>query len=150
MCLAAFLAGCQAPPPGLTEQDRQAIQAVSDSFTQRMMAGDHAGVAALYTSDGMVMPPNGPTVTGPAAIAQFMGGFPKMTSFQLANEVIEGRGDMAYIQGRYSMSMEGLAPDSGKYVEIRHRQADGTWPIAMDIFNSDVPLPPPPPARRAR
>jgi hypothetical protein len=25
----------------------------------------------------------------------------------------------------------------GKYIEIRTRQADGSWPIAADIFNSD-------------
>ncbi len=31
--------------------------------------------------------------------------------------------------------------DRGKYVEIRRKQADGAWLIAVDIFNSDLPIP---------
>jgi ketosteroid isomerase-like protein len=31
--------------------------------------------------------------------------------------------------------------DRGKYLEIWKRQADGSWKVALDIFNSDLPLP---------
>lgn len=37
----------------------------------------------------------------------------------------------------------GPVKDSGKYVEVRRRQADGRWLVAVDIFNSDVPIPAP-------
>ena len=36
-------------------------------------------------------------------------------------------------------------PDSGKFLEIRRRQADGRWLIPRDIGNSDIPLPAPSP-----
>jgi len=31
--------------------------------------------------------------------------------------------------------------DSSKYIEIWKRQADGSWKVAFDIFNSDLSLP---------
>ena len=31
--------------------------------------------------------------------------------------------------------------DAGKYITIYHRQADGTWVMARDIWNSSNPLP---------
>ena len=34
---------------------------------------------------------------------------------------------------------DGPAADDGKYIEIWKRQADGSWKIAYDIFNSDLP-----------
>ena len=37
--------------------------------------------------------------------------------------------------------VEGPIPDHGKYIEIWRRQSDGSWKVALDIFNSDLPLP---------
>jgi ketosteroid isomerase-like protein len=37
--------------------------------------------------------------------------------------------------------------DTGKFIEVWLKQADGTWRLAWDIWNSDIPLPPPPPAK---
>jgi ketosteroid isomerase-like protein len=59
---------------------------------------------------------------------------------------LEGRGDVAYARGSYSMKIAvpgAPAPvdEKGKYVEIWRRQADGSWKLARDIFNSDLPLP---------
>jgi len=33
--------------------------------------------------------------------------------------------------------------DHGKFLEVRRKQADGSWLMVADIFNSDVPLPTP-------
>lgn len=33
-------------------------------------------------------------------------------------------------------------PDSGKYIEIRRKQSDGTWKIFRDIVNSEGPAVP--------
>ncbi len=58
---------------------------------------------------------------------------------------IAGRGDLAYVRGTYKLKivLEGHdpIPDTGKYIEIRKKQADGSWLLYRDIFNSDVPLP---------
>ena len=39
------------------------------------------------------------------------------------------------------MTIPGAPKDEGKFVEVWRRQNDGSWLIADDIFNSDVPVP---------
>ena len=64
---------------------------------------------------------------------------------------VAGSGDLAYSTGTYQMS----APDDsgksitdhGKYVAVWKKQADGNWKVAVDIWNTDLPLPAPPDKR---
>jgi ketosteroid isomerase-like protein len=154
---ALLIAGCgPRAPASLSDQDRAAIQKGEADFAASMIAKDYAKVAASYTADAVVMPANGPAVTGRAAIEQLLGTFPPLTAFTLNSAEIEGVGDLAYQRGTYLMTFAlpagGTASDSGKYLEIRRRQADGSWLITRDIWNSDIPAPepaPPPPAKKA-
>lgn len=150
----AALAACQPAGP-LPQADIAAIQATSDSFAAYLKAGNHEALAALYTEDAVLMPPNERAVTGRAAIRAWMEAFPPPTEFSLAHDAVEGRGDLAYVRGRYQMKLgiEGSPVDSGKYIEIRKKGADGMWRLSVDIFNSNLPpmaAPPPQPAPRRR
>ncbi len=144
----AALAACETPaamPAALTDADIAAISAVTDEFRQNVLAGNFAGVAALYTEDGMLLPPNAPAVTGRPAIQQYLESFPPVTNFNFTIAEVAGVGDMAWVRGSYTMTLAppGADPmtDSGKFIEIRERQADGRWLLTRDIFNSDLPLP---------
>ncbi|NIM47978.1 MAG: hypothetical protein GTO22_01735 [Gemmatimonadales bacterium] len=68
-----------------------------------------------------------------------------MTEFTITLVETGGGGDVAYARGTYllTIAVEGAEPttDTGKYIEIRRKQPDGSWPIAIDMFNSDLPLP---------
>jgi uncharacterized protein (TIGR02246 family) len=125
-------------PSQLSEADVQAIQAVSDRFQQHLVARNADSLASLYTEDAVVMPPNHPPVTGRNSIRQWQAGFPPVAGFTLNNEKIEGAGDLAYVRGRYVMTVAGAPADSGKYLEIRRRQPDGSWRIAVDMFSSNL------------
>jgi ketosteroid isomerase-like protein len=50
---------------------------------------------------------------------------------------------MAYSTGAYQMSFKDaagkLVPDRGKYVTVWKKQTGGSWKVALDIFNSDLP-----------
>jgi ketosteroid isomerase-like protein len=35
--------------------------------------------------------------------------------------------------------------DRGKYVTVWRKQADGSWRVVRDVFNSDLPVPGPVP-----
>lgn len=69
-----------------------------------------------------------------------------MSAFSLTPIEIDGRGDLAYERGTYALTIAASGttpamPDHGKYLTVRRKQADGSWLITADIFNSDVPLP---------
>jgi uncharacterized protein (TIGR02246 family) len=145
----APLAACQVPAPEvgpLSEEDVAAIKASPDAFAKTVLAGDWAAYAALYTEDGVFMPPNMPVVEGRAAIQAWMEPFPPFTQYELTIVQIDGRGNLAFVRGTYSMTLivEGTPEpihDIGKYVEIWRKQQDGKWLLALDIWNSDLPLP---------
>jgi uncharacterized protein (TIGR02246 family) len=54
-----------------TTEVRGAIAAANENFMAAFKRGDAAGMAALYTENGQVMPPNGDLVTGRQAVQMF-------------------------------------------------------------------------------
>jgi uncharacterized protein (TIGR02246 family) len=148
------LGACQpAAEPGpalLTDADRAAIAAETQAAIDAFNAGDWAAAAAIYTEDAIVLPPNAPLVRGRSAIEAFLAEVWTFSDFTITNTEVEGVGDLAYVVGTYSMTItpEGAEPihDTGKFLEIRKKQADGSWPLYADIYNSDMPASAPPPA----
>ena len=141
--LSPVLSACQPRSAALTDADRSGIQAVTDNFAKAALAADWAAAASAYTEDGIVLPPNGPAVQGRAAIQTFLAAFPKLTSFKLSLVEIDGHGDLAYTRGTYELTLlppgaKGPVRDTGKFLEIRRKQPDGSWPVVRDIWNSDL------------
>jgi ketosteroid isomerase-like protein len=103
----------------------------------------------FVAADGTVMPPNMPALSGADAITAWIGQMFAMPGFNVSwtadNAVVASSGDIGYTTGTYQSSMDGV-PDNGKYVTIWKKEADGSWKMVVDIFNSDVPLPMPAPA----
>jgi uncharacterized protein (TIGR02246 family) len=149
LLMTLVLLACQpAGPAALSAADKSAIEATNQAFLTAARAGDWAGVAALYTEDAALMPPNALAVEGRTAIQAFFSTWPPVTAFDLQTVEIDGRGDLAYVRGTYTMTITppGGDPitDSGKFLEIHRRQPDGSWPLYRDMFNSDLALPQPP------
>ena len=138
-----FSVGCQ-QPAGFSAADRTAIRQADENSVKLMNAKDWKGALADYADDAIEMPSNGPAVQGKAAIQAWMEAFPPFSDFQEQNSEIEGQTDLAYDRGTYSMTLAppGAAPimERGKFLTIWHKQADGTWKVVRDMFNSDLPL----------
>lgn len=127
----------------LSAADHASIRALTDRFVQLMLAGNFDGVVTLYTENGILMPPHHAAVQGRAALRTFLGSFPRISGFSATVHEIDGRADLAYVRGSFSMTVRpdgapGPITDKGKFLEIRRRQADGSWLLAVDIFNSDT------------
>jgi uncharacterized protein (TIGR02246 family) len=129
---------------GLSKADVDTINASTQAAVKAALAKDFAAWAAIFVEDGMLNPPNEPSVKGRAAIQAWLSRFPPITAFKLENARIEGRDDLAYVLGTYTLTITppgapGPITDSGKFVEIRRRQADGRWLLVVDMFSSDLP-----------
>jgi ketosteroid isomerase-like protein len=139
-------AGCQPQPAALSSADIAAIRASEEAFTQNGRTRKDSANAALYSENAVLMPPHEPALTGRPAIRRWLAAFPPMSDFGLTVVEIDGRGDLAYVRGTYALTIAASGktpalPDHGKYVEVRRKQADGSWLIVLDIFNSDLPAP---------
>jgi ketosteroid isomerase-like protein len=116
-------------------------------FEAAVGRGDAAGLAALYTEDAVLMPPNHPAVNGRAAIQEFLAGMLAQgaRNMKLVQTTVAGAGSNGYEVGTYEFDLgPASAPvhDKGKYIVGMKRSASGKWLIAHDIFNSDLPCPP--------
>jgi uncharacterized protein (TIGR02246 family) len=132
----------------LPEADLRKIDEATQTAMKAALAKDFATWAALFLDDAVLNPPNEPAVKGRAAIRAWLEKFPPITEFKLNNEKVEGRDDLAYVLGIYTMTITpagapGPVKDSGKFVTVVRRQPDGTWLAAVDMFSSDLPPPPP-------
>lgn len=126
----------------LSDQDAAAINSAVESYTQAFETNDWAAFATLYAEDAVVMPPNAPVVQGRAALLELTAIWPPITTFSVTIDEIDGCRDLAFSRGGYTFSatLEGVpepVEDTGSYVEIWRRQADGSWLIAAEIWNSD-------------
>lgn len=132
----------------LSQREIDKINEVTQTFVTGALGKNWATVAALYVDDAVLNPPHEPAVKGRTAINAWLEKFPPITAFKASNVKVEGRDDLAYVLGTYTMTIvppgaPGSVNDSGKYVEVRRKQSDGSWLIAVDIFNSDLPAPQP-------
>ena len=128
----------------LSDADKKGIQDVTDRWLKAMENNDSTAVAALYTEDAMLLPPNEPVVKGRAAIRHYLGQFPKITSFKAPLVDIDGSGNLAYARGTYEVTLmppgaKTPVKDSGKFIEIRRKEPDGSWLILRDFWNPDAP-----------
>src|SRR5262245_5711522 len=132
---------------GLSQKDVDGLNASTQAGATAALAKDLGGWSALFAEDGVLNPPNQPAVKGRAAIRAWLEKLPPLTAFKLENTKIEGRDDLAYVLGTYTLTMTppgapGPVNDAGKFVEVRRRQADGRWLVLVDMFSSDLPAAP--------
>lgn len=137
------LVACQSLNPAtLTETDRAMIETSLDDYVNATLAGDWAAVAASYTEDAIVMPENSPIIEGRTNIQAYYEESPPISEMTANNVEVVGMGDIAYVRGTYTLTIavEGAEPitDTGKFLEIRRKQADGAWLLHRDMFSSDI------------
>jgi uncharacterized protein (TIGR02246 family) len=133
----------------LAAEDIAAVRATDSAFASAMNAGDAAGMAVNYLPDAHLLPPDAPPVEGREAVLKFFVGL--LSAYQVTVAVgadeIEGRGDLAYARGHYTLEgtpkAAGAPPihEEGKFLEILRRQSDGRWRYAVDMYSPNHPAP---------
>lgn len=138
-------AGSEPNDEGVHEA-RAAIEAANAKFSEAYARGDTTALSAMYTSDAIVLPPDSEMIVGREAI----GAFWKATrdsgvqSATLTTIDVGTSGDIAYEIGKVSLAVrppgKELTTAVAKYLVVWKRQADGSWKLHRDIWNS-VPAP---------
>ena len=127
----------------MSTEIRNAILAGNEKLMAAASRGDAAAMAALYTENGHVLPPNSDAVNGRSAIQSFWQGAIQMgiKAVKLETLEVEGHGATANEVGKFILQGEGgRVVDSGKYVVIWKQEA-GQWKLHRDIWNSSRPAP---------
>ena len=127
---------------GGVREARAAIEAANAKFSEAFARGDAKGLSAMYTSDAIAFPPDSEMFRGNKAIGEFW----KATrdsgvrGAALTTVEVSRSGDVAYEVGTVSLTIQpaGKEPTTAmaKYVVVWRRQADGSWKLHRDIWNS--------------
>ena len=138
------------PPPDTRAADDAALRATIKDWAAAARAKDAAKFTSFYTEDAVVMMAGAPDINGMPAIREAIGHMMSDPAFSLsfepANVVVARSDDLGYETGPYSMTMTGPdkkpATETGHYVAVWRKQADGTWKAAVDAPLSDPPAAP--------
>mgnify|MGYP001814464313 FL=1 len=121
-------------------QPNAEIPALSERWEAALGSGDLDGLAAIYTADARLMPPNAAIGQGGDAIRASFGPMIE-AGLKVELKTIEAvaASDLGYRTGTYSLvAPDGSVVDRGKYIEIWEKTATG-WQMSNDIWNSDLP-----------
>jgi uncharacterized protein (TIGR02246 family) len=136
--------------------DAAAIQALDEQWSATAARNDLEGTVAFYADDAVLLPPNAPIAKDRKAIRESWAGLlgpNTAVAWKVSKVEVAKSGELGYLYGTYSLAIrdpKGGAPvsDTGKLVEIWKKQADGKWKCIVDSYNSDVPAPPAPEAKK--
>ena len=124
-----------------TAEVHEAITTVIEKFMAAYNHGDAAGLAALYTENGQLLPTNNDFITGKPAIQAFwqVRMNPGVNSVKLESIEIETHGSTSIEVGLYSVqAQENQILDKGKYIVIWKFER-GQWKLHRDMMNSSLP-----------
>jgi ketosteroid isomerase-like protein len=123
----------------------QVLLAADKAWETVYSAKDLSKSVAACDDKASFLFPNTPIVTGKEAIAKaILDDFSAGDLTWVPNAVGVARsGDLGYTSGLYESKLKGTAGaavDNGKYLTIWKKEADGSWEVLFDTFNSDRPL----------
>jgi uncharacterized protein (TIGR02246 family) len=126
-----------------TEEDIEAIKAVSSARAEAFNNANAEGIAVHFTEDAVLIPPGEPSRIGRKAVENYYQSIFDEYHAELTSEYkeVDVDGDLAYGRGHAKVKL--IPKNAGdtihsesEYLNILKRQPDGTWKTTHDIWNS--------------
>jgi uncharacterized protein (TIGR02246 family) len=148
-CLWVYGCAAQQSQASGASRGQEAVRAQIEQGTARFAdafnRGDIAAVAAMYDTGAVVLAPNAPVMRGRQNIEALWNGARQQgfRTLNLAVNSVEAAGNHAIELGSYTLviqpSGQAEVTDRGKYMVVWRRQADGSWKLYRDMFNTSMP-----------
>jgi len=144
--LLAIVNSCGTQGENNPSDDTRAIKEANRKYIKLHPKGDVSALMESYVDSIVLMPPGEPEVRGYTDVKRswekFFREWTVLHADSKLNEVLV-LGDWAFGWGHYVEEMKSnnddvIVTDSGKFSGLWQRQADGSWKIARDMWNSSV------------
>jgi uncharacterized protein (TIGR02246 family) len=126
--------------PACSQSAKESIEAALVTFEEAFNSSDAAAVAAHYTEDAALLPPDAAQVDGRQAIEKFWKGAMDSGFQDLNLAAVEESGQVAYEVGTFAGTVPGQgggqAQIAGKYIVVWKKAQDGVWRLHRDIWNA--------------
>ena len=133
--------------PHGANSDRTEVTRTTAELLAAVNTADADRCSAFWAADGVLMPPHHPSVQGREAIVQYFRSLFSRSRFEFTftSSHVHVSGDTALERVTYTATIwpgGDAAPieDMGKGLHVYRRQADGSWKLTYDIWNSDWPV----------
>ena len=143
------LLGCSEPRNASDASASDAVKAADASFQKAVAAKDLNQIVSFYADDAVLMPAAKPVLHGKAAITNEWKELLAIPAFQnsskLAQVEVSASNDLAFTRGSYETRLTGedgkLVTEPGKWLSVWRKQPDGSWRVAIETYNTDIPPP---------
>lgn len=127
----------------------EAVRAVDASFQRAIAAKDLNKIMSFYAETAVLLPAAKPRLDGKAAITKEWQDLLAIPAFQNSSKLsrveVSGSNDLAYTMGSYQTRLMGengeIVTEPGKWLTIWKKQADGSWRVIVETYNTDIPPP---------
>lgn len=147
--VALLLGGCATMGKTDVSAFRQAVEETWESYSVALLNGNPELFLSLHAENVVKMPPDTSALFGLQALGgKIRGGLETLEykTFDIKLEEVEAIRDLGFARGTYTFSATVRASGAtvnydGKYLTVFKKQADGSWKIYRDCYNSNVPPP---------
>lgn len=152
LAVSIVLAACQPDPSSVADTSREAevesLTAAALAYQAAASAKDSDAVVAMYDATAIMIPPNADIVDeGLAGVQNYQFGFIVTPGVELDFELIRvevaASGDIGwtFALGEITIHRDGQEPgrDVVRDFHTWKKQADGSWKIVVDLWNSGMP-----------
>ena len=119
---------------------------LDDEFVRHANAKDATALSrAFYAEDAILLPPGAPRIDGIEAIRAFWQAFIDrgVEDVWIETPRVEESGDLGWGVGTYTCTWPsadgGRVTDTGTFLVVYRRQANGGWKVIADQLSSDLP-----------
>ena len=147
MVVLAMPIGCQSKIRAEETMFAHIVKTIHEQYVASLLASDSEAWLALWDDDGVLMLDNAVMAVGKESIKATMDGLFKEFKYvefdiQISKTHIDGDFGFAFGNWNYTYALKTSGAKTyryGKYVDIIKEQADGTWRIYLECYNTNKP-----------